>query len=99
MLRRIAMIIVVLAVAGVVFIFTSLNKGMIDVNLAFAEVTTSIPFALTATFVLGWLFGMLCMGVFAFKLISERRALKRSLRMSQTEVNSLRTLPLSDASD
>ena len=33
MLRRIALIIVVLAVAGVVFVFTSLNKGMIEVNL------------------------------------------------------------------
>jgi uncharacterized membrane protein YciS (DUF1049 family) len=99
MLRRIALIIVVLAVAGVVFVFTSLNKGVIDVNLAFDTVTTSIPFALTATFVLGWLFGILCMGIYAFKLINERRALKRSLRLSQTEVSSLRTLPLSDAAD
>ena len=97
MLRRIALIIVVLAVAGVVFIFTSLNKGMIDVNLAFANVTTSIPFALTATFVLGWLFGMLCMTAFVFRLINERRNLRRALRISESEVSSLRNLPLSDA--
>ena len=97
MLRRIALIIVVLAVAGVVFVFTSLNKGMIEVNLAFDTVTTSIPFALTATFVIGWLFGVLSMGVYVLKLLNERRNLKRSLRMTQTEVSSLRNLPLSDA--
>ena len=97
MLRRIALVFVVLAIAGVVFVFTALNTGMIDVNLAFDTVTTSIPFALTATFVLGWLFGILCMGFFALKLINERRTLRRSLRMSQTEVTSLRNLPLSDA--
>ena len=81
----------------VVFVFTSLNTGMVDVNLAFDTVTTTVPFALTATFILGWLFGVLCMGYFALKLINERRQLKRALRLSQTEVSSLRSLPLSDA--
>jgi uncharacterized membrane protein YciS (DUF1049 family) len=97
MLKRIALIIVVIAVAAVVFIFTSLNTGMVDVNLAFDTVTTTVPFALTATFILGWLFGVLCMGYFALKLVNERRLLKRALRLSQTEVSSLRNLPLSDA--
>ncbi len=97
MLKRIALIIVVIAVAAVVFVFTSLNTGMVDVNLAFDTVTTTVPFALTATFILGWLFGVLCMGYFALKLINERRQLKRALRLSQTEVSSLRSLPLSDA--
>ncbi|MGB5165301.1 MAG: LapA family protein [Woeseiaceae bacterium] len=97
MLKRIALIIVVIAVAAVVFVFTSLNTGMVDVNLAFDTVTTTVPFALTATFILGWLFGVLCMGYFALKLVNERRQLKRALRLSQTEVSSLRSLPLSDA--
>jgi uncharacterized membrane protein YciS (DUF1049 family) len=97
MLKRIALIIVVIAVAAMVFIFTSLNTGMVDVNLAFDTVTTTVPFALTATFILGWLFGVLCMGYFALKLVNERRLLKRALRLSQTEVSSLRNLPLSDA--
>jgi hypothetical protein len=37
------------------------------------------------------------MGYFALKLVNERRLLKRALRLSQTEVSSLRNLPLSDA--
>lgn len=97
MLKRIALIVVILLVAAVVFVFTSLNTGDMDVNLAFATITRPVPWVLTATFVLGWVFGILCMGFYALKLVNERRALRRSLRMSQTEVTSLRNLPLSDA--
>ena len=52
---------------------------------------------LAGTFVLGMVFGMLCMTVFVFRLINERRSLRRSLRISESEVSSLRNLPLSDA--
>ncbi len=97
MLKRIALVVVVLLVATTVFVFTSLNTGDMDVNLAFATITRPVPWVLTATFVLGWLFGILCMGFFALKLVNERRMLRRSLRLSQTEVTSLRNLPLSDA--
>ena len=97
MLKRIALIVVILLVAAVVFVFTSLNTGEMDVDLGFGTITRPVPWVLTATFVLGWLFGVLCMGFFALKLINERRVLRRSLRMSQTEVTSLRNLPLSDA--
>ena len=41
--------------------------------------------------------GLVVPGYFALKLINERRQLKRALRLSQTEVSSLRSLPLSDA--
>jgi hypothetical protein len=37
------------------------------------------------------------MGFFALKLINERRVLRRSLRLTENEVSSLRSLPLSDA--
>jgi hypothetical protein len=47
--------------------------------------------------VLGILFGMLCMTAFVFRMIKERRTLRRSLRVSESEVSSLRNLPLSDA--
>jgi hypothetical protein len=53
--------------------------------------------AFVMTFVLGIVFGLLCMTAFVFRLINERRALRRSLRNSESEVTSLRNLPLSDA--
>jgi uncharacterized membrane protein YciS (DUF1049 family) len=97
MLKRIGLALVILLIVVVMATFTANNTGMIDIDLAFARVTTSIPLAFTVAFAVGWIFGILCMGFFALKLVNERRLLRRSLRMSQSEVTSLRNLPLSDA--
>ncbi len=97
MLKRIGLAILIVLIVVVMATFTANNTGMIDIDLAFTKVTTSIPLAFTVTFALGWLFGILCLGFFALKLVNERRILRRSLRMSENEVSSLRNLPLSDA--
>jgi len=49
------------------------------------------------TFVICWVFGLLCTTVFILRLVNERRQLRRSLRHSESEVSSLRSLPLADA--
>src|SRR5210317_438397 len=97
MLKRIGLAILIILIVVVMATFTANNTGMIDIDLAFTEVHTSIPLAFTVTFALGWLFGILCLGFFALKLINERRILRRSLRATESEVSSLRNLPLSDA--
>lgn len=97
MLKRIGLAILILLIVIVMATFTANNTGMIDIDLAFTEVHTSIPLAFTVTFAIGWLFGILCLGFYALKLLNERRILRRTLRMSESEVSSLRNLPLSDA--
>ena len=97
MLKRIGLLILIVAIVIVMATFTANNTGMVDIDLAFTKVTTSIPLAFTVTFALGWLFGILCLGFFALKLVNERRILRRSLRITESEVSSLRNLPLSDA--
>ena len=97
MLKRIGLAILIVLIVIVMATFTANNTGMIDIDLAFAKVNTSIPLAFTVTFALGWLFGVLCLGFYALKLVNERRLLRRSLRLSENEVSSLRSLPLSDA--
>ena len=97
MLRRIGLAILIVLIVIVMATFTANNTGMIAIDLAFAQVNTSIPLAFTVTFALGWLFGLLCIGFFVLKLINERRILRRSLKLSECEVSSLRSLPLSDA--
>ncbi len=97
MLKRIGLLILVVAIVIVMATFTANNTGMVDIDLAFTKVTTSIPLAFTVTFALGWLFGILCLGFFALKLVNERRVLRRSLRVTESEVSSLRNLPLNDA--
>jgi putative membrane protein len=97
MLKRIGLAILVVLIVIVMATFTANNTGMIDVDLAFTKVHTSIPLAFTVAFAVGWLFGVLCIGFFVLKLINERRVLRRSLKMTESEVSSLRGLPISDA--
>ena len=97
MLKRIGLAILIILIVIVMATFTANNTGMIDIDLAFARISTSIPLAFTVTFVLGWLFGVLSLGFYALRLVNERRILRRSLRMRESEVSSLRNLPLSDA--
>jgi putative membrane protein len=97
MLKRIGLAILIVLIVIVMATFTANNTGMIDLDLAFARISTSIPLAFTVTFVLGWLFGVLSLGFYALRLVNERRVLRRSLRMRESEVSSLRNLPLSDA--
>lgn len=97
MLKRIGLAILIVLIVIVMATFTANNTGMIDIDLAFAKVNTSIPLAFTVTFAVGWLFGILCIGFYALKLVNERRVLRRSLKITESEVSSLRSLPLSDA--
>jgi len=97
MLKRIGLVVLVIIILAAVITLTALNKGEVELDLAFFSGTYSITQILVGAFVVGTIFGMLCMTVFVFRLISERRTLRRALRMSESEVSSLRNLPLSDA--
>ncbi|MGB5719621.1 MAG: LapA family protein [Woeseiaceae bacterium] len=97
MLKRVGLLVLIIIIAVLMATFTAINTGMVDIDLAFAKFTQPLPLVLTVTFAIGWLFGILCMGFFAIKLINERRVLRRSLRLSESEVTSLRGLPLNDA--
>jgi uncharacterized integral membrane protein len=97
MLKRIAILLLFLIILLVMLVFTRLNPGMVEIDLAFGSIESSIPLAFTVTFVFGWLFGLLCTSIFAARLINERRQLRKSLRMSESEVHTLRNLPIVDA--
>ena len=97
MLKRAGVVILIIVLFVVMFTFTALNTGDIELDLGFLKRSYPVSMAFAATFVLGVIFGMLCMSVFVFRLFNERRTLRRTLRMSESEVSSLRNLPLSDA--
>ena len=97
MLKRIGIVGLVILIFLLMLWFTSSNPGVIPLDLAFGIVQPSIPLALSVTFVIGWAFGLLCTSMFIFRLINERRRLRRALHNSESEVSSLRNLPLTDA--
>jgi len=97
MLKKIGIVILVVVIFLLMLWFTNSNPGVITLDLAFDTVQPSIPQAFAVTFVFGWLFGLLCTSMAIFRLTSERRRLRRALRNSESEVSSLRHLPLADA--
>jgi len=97
MLKKAGLILLLILIFGVMVVFSYLNTGDVEVNLAFVSITTSVSIAFTVTLVAGWLLGVISMGVFALRFVNERRTLRRALRVSESEVTSLRNLPLSDA--
>ena len=97
MLKRAGLIVLLIVIFGVMVVFSYLNPGEVEVNLAFVSITTSISIAFTVTLIVGWVLGVLSMALYALKLVNERRVLRRALRISESEVSSLRNLPLSDA--
>ena len=97
MLKKAGLIILLILIFGVMVVFSYLNTGDVEVNLAFVSVATSISIAFTVTLAAGWLLGVISMGLYALRLVNERRTLRRALRLSESEVSSLRNLPLSDA--
>lgn len=97
MLKRIGIVAVVLIVFVLMIWLTSINPGVVTIDLAFGVVEPTIPVALAVTFVLGWAFGILCASFYVLKLLGERRRLRSSLRTSESEVSSLRSLPIADA--
>ena len=97
MIKKAGLIILLILIFGVIVVFTYLNTGTVEVDLAFVSITTSISIAFTVALATGWLLGVISMGLFALRLVNERRALRRALRVSESEVSSLRSLPMSDA--
>jgi len=97
MLKKAGLIVFLLLIFGVMIVFSYLNTGDVEINLAFFSVSTSVSIAFTMTLALGWLLGVVSMGLYALRIANERRTLRRALRISESEISSLRSLPLSDA--
>ena len=97
MFKRVGAILLVLVILGLMLVFTRLNPGSVEIDLAVGTVQSSIPLAFTVAFAAGWLFGLLCMSIVMARLVNERRRLRKALHNTEVEVSSLRNLPLSDA--
>ncbi len=97
MIRKIAIALLIVIIFVLMLWFTRINPGLIEIDLAFGVIEPSIPMAFSVTFVLGWLFGLLCTAFVVIRLVNERRRLRKALRIAESEVSSLRSLPIADA--
>ena len=97
MLRYAIFIVIVLAVFMTAVVFASINTETITLNLAFTSVQIKQSLALMFFLAAGWVFGVFCAGFMLLRLLIERRQLRKSLQLAESEVKSLRSLPMQDA--
>ncbi len=97
MLRSLIYSVLLLVFIGLAAVFGALNPGRISLDFAFQAIEVEKSVALMATLAVGWVFGLFCAGVGVLRLLSQRRALQRSLRLAEQEVQALRSLPVKDA--
>lgn len=63
----------------------------IDVGVARLE-DVSVAMAFTGAFAAGWIFGVLCAAGAVVKMLSERRRLRRDLRLAEAQLRNLGNL-------
>lgn len=76
-LKRGIYVLLLATVISVAVVLALLNRGTVELDLAFAEFSVSKPLAFTVVFGLGWLFGLLCAGG---ALLKRRASSKKSRR-------------------
>ncbi len=97
-LRKVAVAVVLLAFVLVATVFAYSNPDPIAVDVGFTrfeEVSMALAFA--CVFALGWVFGLISVGVAVLRMARERQKLKRDLRFAEAEISTLRSLPMQDA--
>ncbi len=97
MLRKTIVFFLVLAVAAIAAIFASLNPAIIPLDLAFGEIQAPLTLVLVACLALGWILGLVSASFMIFRMMAQRRTLRRSLVLAEKEIDNLRTMPLPEA--
>jgi uncharacterized integral membrane protein len=97
MIRSLLVTVLVLAFIGLAAIFAALNPGRISLDFAFLATEIEISLAIIGAVAVGWAFGITCALFGILRLITQRRSLRRALRLAEQEVQALRSLPVQDA--
>ena len=97
MLKRISIILVIISIFFLVIYFTSINQNSIRIDFGFVVFEPSVVLGVSLIFILGWIFGLLCLMAYIIKLTNEQRNLKSNLKDAQSELSGLRQLPTKDA--
>jgi len=97
-MRRAILIVLLLLVVLVAAVFAFNNPERVSIDLGIVRLDdVPVPLALAITLAVGWILGLLSAGTAMIRISAERQRLRRELRTAESEVKSLRNLPLNDA--
>jgi lipopolysaccharide assembly protein A len=96
MLRIVGLVLAVLVVVlGASFAW--LNAGAVRLDLWVGEYELGLPFVLFVVLLTGWVLGMLSMVGIIVRQVREIRRLRRNVKLAETEINNLRSIPIRNA--
>ena len=96
MIRSLLVSILVLFFIGLAAVFAALNPGRVTLDFAFLATEVEKSLAIIVAVAFGWAFGITCALFGILRLMTQRRTLRRSLRLAEQEVQALRSLPVQD---
>lgn len=96
MLRLIGFIVALLVVIlGASFAY--LNFGPVPVDLWVRTYDVGLPWVVFLSLALGWVLGILSVTGIIVNQLARIRRLKRSVKLAETEINNLRSIPIRNA--
>ncbi|MEL7285473.1 MAG: LapA family protein [Pseudomonadota bacterium] len=98
MIRRILTLVILISVLIAAAVFASVNTDVIVVDFLFDQYELPQSIVIIGALIVGTLIGLLSASIFVVRFMTERRKLRKALRNAETEISSLRSLPLHDAS-
>ena len=98
LLRKVLFVAVLIILVCIAAVFAYNNPEPVTVDIGVARFDDiSLTLALACAFALGWVVGLASAGLALIRMVAEKRRIRRQLRTAETEVASLRTLPMNDA--
>jgi putative membrane protein len=97
-MRRIMTIILFVIVLMLGAGFSAINLTPVDINYYLGVLSLPLSIVIIAAIILGTLLGALALSTSILRLRYENRRLRKKLISSEQEINSLRILPITDAS-
>ena len=97
MIRRILTLVTLIAVVLFAAVFASWNTDVISVDFLLARYDLPQSVVIIGALVIGIVIGLLGATLFLLKGMAERRRLRRALKTAETEISTLRSLPLQHA--
>ena len=98
LLRKILIVAVLVLLVCVAALFAYNNPEPVTLDIGLARFDNiSLTLVLACAFAVGWLFGLASAAFALMRTAAEKRRLRRALRNVETEVASLRSLPMNDA--
>jgi uncharacterized integral membrane protein len=87
-MKRLALIGLLVLLAGSALVFAILNPGRFPLELGFVRIAAPIGLALIGAFAAGMVLGVLWRVSWVASLLSERGRLRRALRLAEAEARS-----------